>query len=93
MTDDNSVSYFVLLFGRQNRNGSCFQLGYMNDHLFWKEAVNSICFVWLSRNFTNFLCASFPFGFEGGMWNLIVADHCPSFYFLYVSRCRIETRN
>ena len=36
------------------------------------------------------LCASFPFGIEGGMWDLIVPDHCPSFYFLYVSRRRIE---
>ena len=27
------------------------------------------------------LCASFPFGFEGGMWVMIVLlpDHCPSF--------------
>ena len=28
------------------------------------------------------VCASFPFGFEGGMWNLIVLipDHCLSIY-------------
>ena len=36
------------------------------------------------------LCASFPFGFEGGMWDLIVPDHCPAFYILYVSRRRID---
>ena len=29
------------------------------------------------------VCASFPFGFEGGVWDLIVVvpDHCLSFYF------------
>ena len=29
------------------------------------------------------VCASFPFGFEGGMWDLIVLipDHCLSIYF------------
>ena len=28
-----------------------------------------------------YICASFPFGFEGGMWDLIilVSDHCLSF--------------
>ena len=28
-------------------------------------------------------CASFPFGFEGRMWDLVVLvpDHCLSFYF------------
>ena len=25
------------------------------------------------------VCASFPFGFEGRMWDLIVPHHCPSF--------------
>ena len=35
------------------------------------------------------LCAFFQFGFEGGMWDLIVSDHSPSFYLLYVSRRRI----
>ena len=29
-----------------------------------------------------FVCASFHFGFEGGMWdlNVLVPDHCLSFY-------------
>ena len=37
--------------------------------------------------------ASFPFGFEAGMWDLIVLvpDHCPSFYFS-VERPIIERR-
>ena len=31
------------------------------------------------------MCASFPFGFEDGMWDVIVfvADHCLSFYFVF----------
>ena len=31
-----------------------------------------------------FVCASFPFGFQGGKWDLIVLtpDHCLSVYFL-----------
>ena len=30
----------------------------------------------------NFLCPSFPFGIEGGMWDVIVLipDHCLSIY-------------
>ena len=34
-----------------------------------------------------FMCASFPFGFEGGMWGLIVLvpDHCLSLYFSSIS--------
>ena len=29
------------------------------------------------------VCESLPFGFEGGMWNMnvLVPDHCLSFYF------------
>ena len=32
---------------------------------------------------------SFPFGFEGRMWDMIVSvpDHCLSFYFAYQSSC------
>ena len=35
------------------------------------------------------LCASFPFGFEGGMWELIilVLDHCLSFFFFIAWLC------
>ena len=34
-------------------------------------------------NVYQFVLVSFPFGFEGGMWDLIelVPDHCLSFYF------------
>ena len=50
----------------------CFQLGWLNDHLFGKEV-----FIWFTvRVFRECLsvcvCASFPFGFKGGMWDLIV---------------------
>ena len=47
----------------------------------------SFCLLYLSFVNVNlsFLCVLFfPFGFEGGMWDLIVLipDHCPSIYFL-----------
>ena len=29
------------------------------------------------------VCPSFPFGFEGGMWDVLIPDHCLSIYFLY----------
>ena len=37
-------------------------------------------------NFIN-LCSSFPFSFDGGLWNLIVLipDHCLSIYFSCLS--------
>ena len=37
-------------------------------------------------NFIN-LCSSFPFSFDGGLWNLIVSipDHCLSIYFSCLS--------
>ena len=33
---------------------------------------------------SNFVCPSFPFGIEGGMWVVIVLipDHCHSIYFI-----------
>ena len=45
----------------------------------------------LCMSFVNvyvFVCPSFPFGFEGGMWDLIlfVPDHF-TFYLLYVTNC------
>ena len=35
------------------------------------------------------VCVSFPFGFEGGMWDsiLLVPDYCLSFYFSLTSNC------
>ena len=45
-----------------------------------------MCLSWVLVKFC--LCPSFPFGVEGGKWDLIVliADHCLSVYFLS-SRC------
>ena len=36
-----------------------------------------------------YVFSSFPFGFEGRMWDLIVSvpDHCLSFYMAYQSSC------
>ena len=55
----------------------------MTDHLSGKEL-----FIWFTtRAFHKLLSIyvlnSFPFGFEGRMWDLIVSvpDHCLSFYF------------
>ena len=47
----------------------------------WKRAVNSLCVSFV--NVYLCVCASFPFNFEGGLWDLIVLvpDHCLSFYF------------
>ena len=38
------------------------------------------------------VCASFPFRFGGGMWDLIVLvhDHCLSIYFVDEYRCLTE---
>ena len=37
-------------------------------------------------------CASSPFGFEGGMWDLIVLipDYCLSFYFIYFVKRQMD---
>ena len=39
--------------------------------------------------FQMYVCVSFPFGFEGGMWDLIIVipDHCLSIYFSYFFFC------
>ena len=45
---------------------------------------------------TDRMCPSFPFGFEGGTWELIVliSNHCLSVYFgistVRLSKCPIE---
>ena len=88
ITDAHNASCFVLFRNfkfKVVKDGCyhCFQIGYLNDHLFGKELfilVNlrvfrerlSICNLFL-----------FPFGFKGRMWDLItlVPDRCLSFYF------------
>ena len=47
----------------------------------WERAVYSINFTCLSVKFC--VCPFFPFGIEGGMWDVVVLipDHCLSIYF------------
>ena len=42
-----------------------------------------------------YVFSSFPFGFEGRIWDLIVSvpDHCLSFYFMWVKDSFIVTGN
>ena len=50
-----------------------------------KRAVHSVNCACLSRALVKFcVCPSFPFGIEGGMWDVIVLipDHCLSIYFV-----------
>ena len=60
----------------------------MNDDLFGKVLFIhlSVLLVYhecLCDCMSVYGCASFPFGFESGMWDFIglVPDHCLSFYF------------
>ena len=50
----------------------------------WERAVHSVnyaCLLWALVKLC--VCLSFPFGIEGGMWDVIVLipDHCLSIYF------------
>ena len=49
------------------------------DHL-----VNCTCLSWALVGFC--VCPSFPFGIEGGMWDviLLIPDHCLSIYLMSV---------
>ena len=61
--------------------------------MFGKELFIRFTVRVFSERLTICVCASFPFGFGGGMWDLIVVvpDHCLSFTFL-THRC-INTGN
>ena len=50
------------------------------------HSVNCTCLSWALVKFC--VCPSFPFGIEGGMWDVIVLipDHCLSIYFTAVCR-------
>ena len=43
-----------------------------------KSCSFGLCACLFCKRYEFCVCASFPFGFEGGMWNLIVLipDHC-----------------
>ena len=58
----------------------------MNDHLLRGVGELLIRFALCGYREILSIClsASSPIGFGGGMWDLIVPDHCPSFYFLNV---------
>ena len=56
----------------------------MNDHLLEEELfIRFTVRVFHERLSFLCVCPSFPFGFEGGMWDLLVLipDHCLSIYF------------
>ena len=48
-----------------------------------KSYLFSLLCVSFREHISIFVCPSFPFGFEGGMWDLIVLtpDRCLSIYF------------
>ena len=62
----------------------CFSLRQLNDHLFRKELFIRFTERFLYVRLSLCVCASFLFGFESGMWDLIVLipDHCLSIYFI-----------
>ena len=55
----------------------------MNDHLSGKELSIPFTASAFRKLLLIYVFSYFPFGLEGGMWNLIVSvpDHCLSFYF------------
>ena len=60
----------------------CFQLGRLNDHPIGKELfIRFIVRVFV--DVYEYLCVSFFFGFDDGIWNLIasIPYQCLSFYF------------
>ena len=57
----------------------------LNDHLFGKELFILFAASAFRKLSSIYVFSYFPFGFEGGIWDLIVSvpDHCLSFYFPY----------
>ena len=55
----------------------------MTTYLFGKELFIRFTVRAFRECLSVFVCVSFPFGFEGAMWDLIilVSEHCISFYF------------
>ena len=54
----------------------------LNNHLFGKELFIRFTASAFRKLLSVYVFSYFPFGFEGGMWDLIVSvpDHCLSFY-------------
>ena len=63
----------LILIQRQHNNG----------HLFGKELFIRFTVHVFRERLSICVCPSFPFGFEGGMWDVLIPDHCLSIYFLY----------
>ena len=59
-----------------------FSIWELNDHLFEKELFIQFNVGVFRGHWSVCVYASFPFGFEGGMWDLVVllSDHCLSIY-------------
>ena len=76
---------FVILKQKicKNRCCCCFQLGKLNNPMFWKELFIRFAMRVLSERSLICVCASFPISFTGWLWHLIVSisDHCLTFYF------------
>ena len=56
--------------------------------------VNCACLSWAYVKFSVCQISSFPFGIEGGMWDVIVLipDHCLSIYFLLSCCINVSTK-
>ena len=50
----------------------------------WERVVNSVYSACLTRMLSVSVCSFYPFGFEDGMWDLIILipDHCLSICFI-----------
>ena len=50
----------------------------------WKELFIRLTASALRKLLSIYVFSYFPFGFEGGMWDLVASgpDHCLSFYFV-----------
>ena len=83
----HSVSCFVLFCKVKRKIGKnrcccCFRFGSLNFLLFGKELFIRFTLRVFHEHLLMCVCASFPFGFSGGKWDvmLLVPDHCGSFY-------------
>ena len=73
-----------LYFGSAIMLGTYFvNFRWLNDHLFGKELFILFAASAFRKLSSIYVFSYFPFGFEGGIWDLIISvpDHCLSFYF------------
>ena len=80
--------WFVLQFKIENRQKNrccdCFRSGQLNDHSFGEKLFIRFTVRVHREGLSICVCASFAFGFDGEMWDLIilVSDHCVCFFTL-----------